>query len=155
LRRPDEDLFELFSRHFERIDPVLERFAERHGFRLERNANRQPCRILRRSGNPEQLIDIYLDDHWLQVDYTKNLPHSIAAASFYEPDDHSSLWKLNEGLIEHQPFSVIQDRLEECLDRAAGVFASWTPELIMRRGERLRNLKREYERGMIEQSEEG
>src|SRR5215469_4268141 len=154
MRRPDEDLFELFARHFERIDPALDRFVERHGFRLEKNTHRQPCRILRRTGNPERLIDIYQDDHWLQVDYTKNLPHSMTAIAFYESDDRSSLWKLTEDVIEHQPFSVVQERLEECLAYAAIVLESWTPEVIVQRGERLRNLKREYEEGMLGRPEE-
>jgi hypothetical protein len=70
----------------------------------------------------------------------------MAAVAFYElPQDHSCLWKMKEMLLEHQTFSAIRQRLEECLERSFHLLRSWTPEIIMRQGERCRNLKREPE----------
>lgn len=150
MKRPDQERFDMFAHHFETIDSLLREFSRIHGFQLEKNVYRQPCRILRRIGNPELLIDIYQDDHWLSVDYRTNLPHSIAAVAYYEPmEDPLSLWKLSEILLEHKPFSVVQEHLEECLKRAATLLGSWAPEIMMQRGQRLRNLKRESQQGLL------
>jgi len=144
MNRPDQEQFDLFSRHFEEIDSELRAFGEESGFLLEINPNRYPCRILRQTGNPEFVIDVYQDDHWRQVEYRTDLPHTIAAAAFFTPpSDELSLWKLNEVLLEHVPFSAIRERLPVCLARAVGVFATWSPEIILARGQRLRNFKTE------------
>ncbi len=138
MTRPDDATFELFSRHFEELDHQLEPFAESRGYQLEKNPNRQPCRILRRSGNPEAIIDIYQDDHWRQVDYRPDLPYSIAAAAFYRPpDDPHTLWKLSQMLIEGEPFSVVRDGLQEALTRAATLLDAWNHQVIEARGQRL------------------
>jgi hypothetical protein len=150
MKRPDQDQFDLFSRHLEEIDPSLRAFAGDNGFHLEINPNRYPCRILRRTGNPELIIDIYQDDHWREVEYRTDLPHTIAAAAFYTPaEDALSLWKLSEVLLEHKPFSALREGLQGCLTRAAGLLATWDPEIIMERGQRLRNFKTECERNLL------
>ena len=158
MPRPDQERFERYSRPWESMDGLLGDFAERHELQaLEKNANRysEPD-----PGDAQAilslLIDIYQDDHWLDVEYRSDLPHSFAAVAFYEPpQDRLSLWKMKEMLLEHQPFSVIEARLEECLERSLRLLASWTPEVIVQRGVRCRNLKREFEPCLHGGSEQG
>jgi hypothetical protein len=150
MKRPDQDRFELFTKQFEALDPFLTRFGVDHGFQLERNVNRYPCRILRRRGNPQFLIDIYQDDHWLQVDYRSDLPYSIAAAAFYVPPENTlQLWKLSKVIVGHKSFTDIERRIREYMNTALEFSKSLSSEIILQQGQCLRNLKAENERGLL------
>ena len=150
MKRPDQYRFNQFSQHFETIDHSLETFSNNYGFSLEKNVNHVPCRILRKSGNPELIIDIYLDDNWFNIEYDADLPHSFAAATFYVPQaDDMSLWKLSIVLAEHQPFSAISQCLQTHLETAVQLFQSWTPDIIMQHGKRFRNLNMEWKKGLL------
>ena len=82
MRRPDQDRFDLFARPLECLDEQLQTFADRHGFQLEKNPDRQPGRILRRIDDIQQVIDLSQDDHWLQVDYRFRLTLLLGCRRF-------------------------------------------------------------------------
>lgn len=150
MRRPDQNKFDLFVKHFEKIDPLLQNFADKHGLSLDINTNRYPCRILRKPpGNPSLLIEISMDDHWLDVEYDENLPHSLGIAAYYvPPTDELSRWGLSVNLVKHQTFSTICQTLEERLETALKQLESWTPDIIMERGKCFRNIQKERELGL-------
>jgi hypothetical protein len=136
LRRPDQTRFDLFVEHFETIDPQLQIFADKHGFTLEYNLHRQPCRILRRRGNPELVIGINMDDHWLYVEYSEKLPHSFGIATYYEPPaDNLFVYRLRSDLAKQQTFSDICLHIDQYLETSAQLLQAWTPDIIMQDGE--------------------
>src|SRR5262245_24521118 len=149
MERPDQDRFDRFAKQFEPVDEQLEQFCNETGFQLERNLYRTPCRVLRRPGNPEQIFDFYMEDHWLKIEYDKDLPHTFAVVSYFIPSENDSvLFKLNAELVEHQPFAAIKVRLNELLTRGLWMLNSWTPDIIVAKGQQLENLKKKYSEGM-------
>jgi hypothetical protein len=150
MKRPDQDRFDQFAKHFVSVDERLEQFGNKAGFRLERNLYRTPCKVLRKPGNPEQVFDFYLEDNWLTTEYEEDLPHTLAVASFFTPSqDDSVIFKMGVILVEHQPFAAIKVRLEELLNRGLGMLNSWTPDVIVAKGQRLENLRKKYSEGGV------
>jgi hypothetical protein len=124
MMRPDQERFERFSRHFEMIDSEVNSFAKEHGFEVIKNLNRQPGRILRKQGNPLQLIDVFLDGHWLQLEYQEDLPHSVGVAVYYQPPQGKRLVK-KLMLVERQPFSLVRESLDSLLQTGLQLLDSW------------------------------
>src|SRR5262245_9817969 len=148
MKRPDQDRFDRFAKHFESVDEKLEQFCNEKGFQLERNLYRTPCRVLRKPGNPEQIFDIYQEDNWLTIEYNENLPHTFAVVSYFIPSQHYSvLFKITSVLVEHQPFAAIEVRLDELLNRGLETLISWTPDIIVAKGQQLENLRKKYSEG--------
>jgi hypothetical protein len=144
MKRPDQDELEKYARDYKEIDPKLQDFCNRNNFDLEINAFRQPCRLLRRKGNPHFLIDISLSGYWREIPFEKNMPHSITAIAYYEPETGQFVWKLARELASKIPFSILEEKLDEYLEKACAEINQLTPTLIMEHGERMENLKRIY-----------
>jgi len=91
----------------------------------------------------------YMDDHWLTIEYKEDLPHTLAVASFFtSSQDDSVIFKMEAILDEHQPFAAIKVRLDELLNRGLWMLNSWTPDIIVAKGQQLENLKKKYSEGM-------
>ena len=149
MKRPDQDRFDRFAKHFESVDEKLEQFCNEKGFQLERNLYRTPCRVLRKPGNPEQIFDIYQEDNWLTVEYNENLHHTFAVVSYIiTGQNDSALFKMNSIQVEHQPFAAIEVRLDELLDRGLCMLKSWTPDLIVAKGQQFENIRKKYSVGV-------
>lgn len=129
MRRPDQDRFDLFTHHLESIDGELEQFRLEHKLRLDKNLNRQPCRVLRTTSNPERIIDIHLDGHWLTMEYQYDLPHNVGVAAYYRPSQGKRLYK-RATVVEHQPFSVIRANLTQILNASWAMLQSWPPPIL-------------------------
>jgi hypothetical protein len=144
-RRPDQDLFDRHSAHFKLIDPALEAFCTHHGLRLDKNALRQPCRVIRIPGNPNYLLDIHEQDVWYSIEYNEQLPHSVLAVGHYSPPDENDMVYRVEHLIAHgQDFGSIRNDLEHYLDVWLALVSEWVPETIRERGKLLTNLTKKY-----------
>lgn len=148
MTRPDDAQFREFSRCFESIDTVLKEFARTHHFKVEKNPNRIPCRILRRVGNPHHIVDIYQEAHWRHVAFSPSLLYNVAAAAFYTPDDDTlSIWKLNQLLLSGKTFAELRAALPEALERADRLLEEWTVPVILEKGERHPNLMSQLSEG--------
>jgi hypothetical protein len=144
MSRPDQERFEKFSSHFEAVDVQLEWFSAEHGLRLEKNLLRQPCRVLRLVGNPEYLVDISLSGHWLQLPFSADLPHSVSVIAYLEAGDGQSIYRMHSDLTRNEPFSRLQENLSNYLAGALRLIAEWSPETILRDGDRMPNLRKKY-----------
>ena len=79
----------------------------------------------------------------------EDLPHTLAVASFFNSSqDDSVIFKMEAILDERQPFAAIKVRLDELLNRGLWMLNSWTPDIIVAKGQRLENLKKKYPEGM-------
>jgi hypothetical protein len=144
MSRPDQDRFEQFSRHFEAIDAEVETFSAEHRMHLDKNLLRQPGRVLRKKGNPEYLIDISLSGHWLKLPFSVDLPHTVSVIAYFEPTDGQFIWRMYSDLVRNEPFSVLRKNLPDYLTGAMKLIAQWSPEIILRDGDRMPNLKKKY-----------
>jgi len=144
MRRPDQDKFDMFARHFGSIDHAVEVFCKTHIFQLEKNYFRQPSRVLKREGNPSFLIDIGLSEHWLKIKYEEDMPHTITAIGYYEPPDSATVWRVAHKITNRERFSQLQEKLFEHLEEAVRLINEWTPEVIMQKGKPSENLKQKY-----------
>ena len=146
MKRPDQDRFDQHARHFDAIDQELERFCREQGFELVRNMYRTPCRVLRRLGNPQLIIDIYQDEHWYNIDYREDMSHTFAVAGYYEPpQDDAHVFKIAASIAEHQPFSEIIRNLNSYLSEGLELLNSLTPEVILQEGQRWEKFKENKE----------
>jgi hypothetical protein len=144
MRRPDQDLFDQFSRHFETIDADLTSFCLSNNLELQKNFLRQPCRVLRRKGNPEYLVDLAVDGYWREMEFSEDLPHSLLVMAYFEATDSDFVWRKSTDLAKGQKFSELRNHLLPLLERSVTYFEQWTPDVITREGEKLDNLKRKY-----------
>ncbi len=144
MKRPDQDRFDLFARHFESVDAYLVSFCKTNNLHLEKNFLRQPSRVLKREGNPQFLIDFALSEHWLKMDFAEDMLHTITAIGYYELPDSTDVWKITCEIIGQERFSMLKQKLPDYLDSAARLIREWTPEIIMQKGQRSENLKRKY-----------
>lgn len=143
MKRPDEEKFQQHAQHFLVLDPELESFCAQHGFTLDKNLHRTPCRVLRRRGNPELIFDIYQQGNWLEMEYMEGLPHTFAVAAYYQaaPDD-LHLYKLEFAICENESFREVVSHLSEYLNEGLRLLNSWTPEVFISDGTRIENLKK-------------
>lgn len=145
MNRPDEKLFLQHAEHFQEIDNYLESFCKEQGFVLDKNLYRTPCRVLRKRGNPELIIDIYQEGNWLNLKYIKNLPHTFAVAGYYEPtSDDSFIYKLEYVVVEQKTFYEIVIELKDYLTQSLVILNSWTQETFQTKGTRVENLKKKF-----------
>ncbi len=144
MKRPDQDRFDMFARHFESLDAYLLPFCETEHFRLERNYFRQPSRVLKRDENPGFLIDISLSEHWLKMNFEEDMFHTITAIGYYEPPGSAYVWRLAHEIVGQERFSILQGRLSSHLKEALRVVSEWTSEIIMEKGQQSENLKRTF-----------
>jgi hypothetical protein len=148
VKRPDEEHFLRHSEHFLIIDQELENFCLRQGFTLDKNLYRTPCRVLRRKGNPELVIDIYQETDWVKTEYYESLPHTFAVAAYYEtPPANNYIYKLEALLGEHEQFTVIAENLQNYLARGLHIFSSWTPDIFLQEGLLIENLRKQFGEG--------
>ena len=144
MKRPDQDNFDMFARHFDGIDCLVEAFCKTHDFQLEKNSFRQPSRVLKREGNPSFLIDIGLSEHWLKTKYEEDMPHTITVIGYYEPPNSAVIWKIASEIASQESFSHLQGKLADYLEKAARLINEWTSEVIMHNGKPSENLKRKF-----------
>lgn len=145
MKRPDEEKFLQHAQHFLVLDGELEVFCAQHGFTLDKNLHRTPCRVLRRGENPEQIIDIYQQGHWSEMDYRDDLPHTFALAAYYQASsDDLYLYKLEAIVSDNETFSGIVLHLSEYLTEGLGQLNSWTSEDFLLKGARIENLKKTF-----------
>ena len=142
MTRPDQERFELFARHFEAFDADLDVFGNSHQFQLERNILRQPCRLLRRNGNPNYLIDISLAGHWREMPFEEDLPHDVAVFAYYEPPESQFIWKKSADIVRGQPFHILRHVLDQHLARGLKLINEWQANVILETRVRVENLKK-------------
>jgi len=148
MTRPDQGKFDLFATPFERLDDRLKSLAQACQFEFVRNLNRQPGRVLQRTGNPHYLIDISYDDYWFESEFTPNLPLSVTLIAYYSPPmDQAFVWQLREVLAAHVLFPVIDHDLDQLLLRASTILTALTPDRIVTNGQHSRNPGACYSRG--------
>jgi hypothetical protein len=144
-QRPDQEKLDTFTAIFVKIDRQLESFCAQNGYQLDKNLNRQPCRVLRKGSNPEYIIEIFLTENWLTTDFTENLVYSIVCCAYYTPPEHKQYrWKLDNVLLENVPFRVVEEKLRQELAVALKFISSWTDDIIIQKGKRMDNLKYLY-----------
>ena len=140
--------FEEHVKHFEQIDDFLEDFSRANGFALEKNQWHRPCRVLRRKGNPEQVIEITQEGDWKKVSYRDDLPHTITVVGQAVDEKQQFIYRMNEDVAYFVHFSTIQDNLRKYMGDALARLQKWTPDVILREGARGRHPLAEYhERG--------
>jgi hypothetical protein len=144
MKRPDQDKFDMYARHYEKIDAKLRSYCEKNNCQLEINLLRQPFRVLRQDGNPEFLIDISLSGYWREVAFEENMNHDVTFLAYCEPPQSQFIWKLANELAVKLSFSILCDRLDGYLEEAFTQMNNLTPEIIMQKGERVENLKKKY-----------
>ena len=144
MKRPDEKQFLQHAEHFLVIDYELESFCQRHGFILDKNIHRTPCRVLRKSGNPEWIFDIYQKGYWLDIAYDEDIPHTFAVAAYYEISPSNDLYKLEFTIVENAVFAGIVEHLHEYLVKGLEVLKSWTPDTIHMQGTQVENFRRKF-----------
>ena len=144
MRRPDQDRFDAFAEHFDVLDEELIAFCHREDFKLERNSLRQPCRVLRREGNPHLLIDISLSKHWLEMELAEDMQHNVNAIAYYEVEGSDYIWKTSRRIVNEQAFSAIFKNCSNYLLEARNLFRIWTPDVILASGEQIQNLRRKF-----------
>jgi hypothetical protein len=144
--RPDEARFQTHVKHMEALDPILEDFCRGRGdgFILQKNLYRIPCRVLRRRGNPEPIIDIYELGDWSKLEYNENLPHTMGIAAYYQTDgaayyqaggNREVQYRKTLILYHEVTFGELLEYIEEGLQKALGILSSWTEQDIVRTGE--------------------
>jgi hypothetical protein len=135
--RPDDQRFDEFTKHFTQLDPKLLTFAQNAGFSLERNAFHEPCRYLRKAGNPHWLILILLDRYWRTSEIETNMEHTVRViADYCPPTDPSVVWRRDEAIASSLPFSDLVSRLDDIIDKSFMTLSSWSVESILRLGAR-------------------
>jgi hypothetical protein len=144
MKRPDQDQFDTFARHFEGVDAQLESFCKENNLRLEKNFLRQPGRVLKQEGSPTFLVDIALSEHWLKIKFEADMPHTITVVGYYEQPDSAYVWRIANEIVSRERFSILQDRILDHLQEAIRLIGEWTPEVIMQKGQRSENLKQKF-----------
>jgi len=144
-RRPDQDLFEQHSGHFGQIDAQLQEFCSRHGLRLEKNALRSPCRVIRQDGNPNYFLDIFQEGIWHEMSFSPDLPHSVLAAGHHTPPaDDDWIYRVENVLACGQQFhSIIRD-LSAYLESWLKLVEACTPDAIIAHGIKYENVAKKY-----------
>jgi hypothetical protein len=138
--RPDQEKFDTYEKPFQAIDARLQALANQHGFQLERNLNRQPCRVLTKEGNPSLLVDLSYDDYWFETDYHDRLPLSVTAIAYYSlPTEEAFVWSKRAALAEHIAFPEMAAQLEEHLQRAFRELEKWDAPTVLSTGDKLAN----------------
>jgi hypothetical protein len=130
VRRPDEDLFQSHCAHFVALDPVLQEFCRGRELKLEPNALRAPCRMIRKKGNPEYFLDIYQNGVWHKLQYTPDLPHSVMAVGAYWPHSGGVVHRVELMLASEIRFNQIQNRLASYLKAWEDFVALYTIDAI-------------------------
>lgn len=139
--------FEEHAKHFEQIDAALEEFSHRNGFALEKNQWHRPCRVLRKKGNPEHVIEIAQEGDWKKVRYRDDLPHTIIAAGYAVDEKHEFVYRINEEVAYFVHFSAIQSNLRQYLEAALAQLRKWTADAIIREGARSRHPLAQHREG--------
>src|SRR6266516_5155428 len=141
MPRPDQTKFDVFARPFEKIDEQLHSLSQGHSLLVEKDLNRQPCRVLKRPGNPHYLIDISYDDYWFETEFREGLPLSVSLVAYYIPPENDKfVWRMSTVLSEHLTLSAIGQNLKKILEEAILLIESWPPQRILREGQRSENL---------------
>ena len=122
------------TQHFLQIDEALTKFANEHGFLLEKNVQNQPCRILRKKGNPSYVIDIRQEGTWEMVPYRDDLPHTLAVIGFFVDRHQEYVYRKTEELSYFVHFQNILANLDKYLKKAFEFIESWPAEVIFREG---------------------
>lgn len=145
MPRPDQAKFDLFAKTFEPLDEFLESFSREYDFQVQTNLNRQPCRVLTKGENPQYLIDLSYDSYWVETEFSADLTFSVTLIAYYTPPSSDEfILKTSIALAHESPFSLLRIDLKSYLEQAVKIINLWTPDFIIRNGERLVNLKKKY-----------
>jgi len=131
--------FEEHVKHFEQIDAVLEEFARVNGFTLEKNQWHRPCRVLRKKGNPEHVIEVAQEGDWGKVLYREDLPHTITVIGHVVDERQEFVYRMSEEVAYFVHFSTIQSNLLQYLQIALSSLQKWTGDVILRNGAQSRH----------------
>ena len=131
--------FEEHAKHFEQIDAALEEFACKNGFALEKNQWHRPCRVLRKKGNPEHIIEIAQEGDWKKVLYRDDLPHTVTVVGHAMDEKQEFIYRMNEEVAYFVHFSVVQNNLRQYLEDALNHLQKWTADTIICEGSRSRH----------------
>ena len=126
--------FERHVKHFTQLDEALETFGREHEFALEKNQWRRPCRVLRKKGNPEYVIEISQEGNWHQIAYREDLPHTLGVVAYFVDEKNEQVYRKGEDIAYFVHFQTIQVNLKVYLDKALAHIKEWTPEVILREG---------------------
>ena len=94
-----QKLFDDHVKHFEQIDVGLEKFASTHHFVLEKNQWHRPCRVLRKKGTPEYVIEISQEGDWKKVPYRDDLPHTVVVVGIVPNPDAGIVHRMSEEIV--------------------------------------------------------
>jgi hypothetical protein len=145
MDRPDQLKFDSCAHPLEALDGQLDCLSPKYGFQIDRNLNRQPCRVLQMLGNPYYLVDISYDDYWVETEFRPDLPLSITLIAYYTPSDKDDFtWKMTAPLAAHVRFTDVERAFPEHLEHAFKLITSWDPKHILQEGQRCENLRKRY-----------
>lgn len=143
--RPDQERFDLFAQQVSVLDDALGPFCEANGFECEVNAYRTPCRVLRRQGLSREIVDIYLDGDWRDIEYSERLPCIVAVCSYFEtPDKSHKLYKISRVLANESSFLSLAPKIDTLLRESLRIFSEWVPVVVMAGGEEIENMRRMF-----------
>jgi hypothetical protein len=101
------------------IDPPIEAFAKRHNMALTRNYHSWPERSLRWGGDPERVIQVYLDD-------ADRLTWSLWLCASQDRG-HQRFWK-KQFLRRNVQMTEIRPVIVELIEEALRIVNSWRVE---------------------------
>ena len=131
--------FEEHVKHFEQLDDVLKEFTHLYRFTLEKNQWHRPCRVLRKKGNPEYVIEVAQEGEWEKVLYREDLPHSVTVIAHVVDEKQEFVYRLKEEVAYFVHFSTIQNNLRQYLETAMAQIQKWTADVIVRDGAQSRH----------------
>lgn len=134
-----ERLFAEHVKHFEVLDAVLEDFATKHLFVLEKNQLRSPCRLLKRMGNPTYIIGISQEGNWHKIQYRDDLPHTIVVAAYLADETKEYYYEIREEIAYFVHFSTIVENLEQYLAEAMRYVKKWNAAVVRQEGAQCRH----------------
>lgn len=130
----ESNTFESHAAHLTSIDDDLNLFAAQHGFTVEKNFRTEPCRILRKKGNPSYVIDLRQEGNWTQVRYRQDLPHTLSVTGYFVDQFSEYVYRITEEIAYFVHFGTIRTNLLEYLNTALECIEKWPAEVIFREG---------------------
>lgn len=127
-------LFAEHVKHFELLDRKLELFAREHQFELEKNQWHRPCRVLRKKGTLEYIVEISQDGDWKNSLYQSDLPHTVSVVA--QSSDSEHVYRLNSRIADAVSFSLVERNLTDYLTTALDCIQKWTLPVLVRDGEK-------------------
>lgn len=136
--RPDQPKFDQFTAPLAALEPEFTGWGEREGFGFVRHVHRTPSLMLRKSGNPLLLIEVYLELVWHQVEFSDDVPYKFTACTYLrEQNPPYRVWRFGRALAAGKPLIWIKQNLPGLLAMASGFLETCSTSIIVANGEEM------------------